>query len=118
VDVDNILPILPGSYFNDDIVSRFVNFVRITYGEETLSDNLEYVASVLGKKKDETVRETLRRYFLNDFYKEHLKSYSKRPIYWLFTSGKEKAFNCLIYIHRYDKTTLSRIRTDYLHDYQ
>jgi type II restriction/modification system DNA methylase subunit YeeA len=60
----------------------------------------------------------LRRYFLNDFYKDHVQTYKKRPIYWLFTSGKEKAFNCLIYMHRYDKTTLSRIRTDYLHDYQ
>ena len=118
VDRDNILPILPEAYFEDDIVSRFVDFVRVSYGENTLSENLDFVADVLGKKKGETAKETLRRYFLNDFYKDHVKTYSKRPIYWLFTSGKEKAFNCLIYIHRYDKTTLSRIRTDYLHDYQ
>ncbi|MBT2572527.1 BREX-1 system adenine-specific DNA-methyltransferase PglX [Bacillus sp. ISL-51] len=117
-DKDNILPILPGAHFEDDIVSRFVNFIRITFGEETLSENLNFVADVLGRKKDETPKETLRRYFLNDFYKDHIKTYSKRPIYWLFTSGKEKAFNCLIYMHRYDKTTLSRIRTDYLHEYQ
>src|SRR5699024_6638973 len=63
-------------------------------------------------------KEAIRRYFLNDFYKDHVRTYKKRPIYWLFTSGKEKAFNCLIYVHRYDKTTISRIRTDYLHDVQ
>lgn len=118
VDKDNILPVLPGTYFEDDIVSRFVEFVRVTFGDKTLSENLEFVANALGRKKDESTKETLRRYFLNDFYKEHVKTYNKRPIYWLFTSGKEKAFNCLIYMHRYDKTTLSRIRTDYLHDYQ
>ncbi|MGN8842997.1 BREX-1 system adenine-specific DNA-methyltransferase PglX [Niallia sp. HCP3S3_B10] len=118
VDQDNILPILPGAYFGDDMVSKFVNFVQITFGESNLNDNLDYIANALGRRKGETAKETLRRYFLNDFYKDHLKTYNKRPIYWLFTSGKEKAFNCLIYMHRYDKTTLSRIRTDYLHDYQ
>ncbi|RDW18790.1 BREX-1 system adenine-specific DNA-methyltransferase PglX [Oceanobacillus chungangensis] len=118
VDQDNILPILPGSYFEDDIVTRFVDFVKTTFGEGTLSENLDFVADALGRRNDETAKETLRRYFLNNFYKDHVKTYSKRPIYWLFTSGKEKAFNCLIYMHRYDKTTLSRIRTDYLHDYQ
>lgn len=117
-DKDNILPILSGAYFEDDIVSRFVDFVRVTFGEDTLDENLDFVADALGRKKGETPKETLRRYFLNDFYKDHVQTYKKRPIYWLFTSGKEKAFNCLIYIHRYDKTTLSRIRTDYLHDYQ
>ncbi|MEC1023195.1 BREX-1 system adenine-specific DNA-methyltransferase PglX [Bacillus paralicheniformis] len=117
-DKDNILSVLPGSYFEDDIVSRFIDFIRVTFGEETLSENLEFITGALGRKKGETPKETLRRYFLNDFYKDHLKTYSKRPIYWLFTSGKEKAFNCIIYMHRYDKTTLSRIRTDYLHDYQ
>lgn len=118
VDQDNVLPILPGSYFEDDIVLRFVDFVRVTFGEGTLTENLDFVAEALGRKKGETAKETLRRYFLNDFYKDHVKTYGKRPIYWLFTSGREKAFNCLIYMHRYDKTTLSRIRTDYLHDYQ
>jgi len=118
VDKDNILPILPGPYFQDDIVSRFIEFVRITFGEETLNENLDFVADALGRKKGETAKETLRRYFLNDFYKDHVQTYKQRPIYWLFTSGKEKAFNCLIYMHRYDKTTLSRIRTDYLHEYQ
>lgn len=117
-DEDNILPILPGAYFEDDLVSRFIEFVRATFGEDELNENLDFVAKALGRKKDETAKETLRRYFLNDFYKDHVQTYKKRPIYWLFTSGKEKAFNCLIYMHRYDTTTLSRIRTDYLHDYQ
>src|SRR5699024_9126942 len=117
-DENNILPILPGAYFEDDIVTRFINFVKVTYGEDTLEENLNFVADAIGRRKNETAREALRRYFLNNFYKDHVQTYKKRPIYWLFTSGKEKAFNCLIYMHRYDKTTLSRIRTDYLHDVQ
>ena len=83
-----------------------------------LQENLDFVADAIKRRKNETARETLRRYFMNDFYKDHVQTYKKRPIYWQFTSGKEKAFNCLIYMHRYDKTTLSRIRTDYLHEYQ
>jgi type II restriction/modification system DNA methylase subunit YeeA len=118
VNQENILPILPGAYFENDIVSMFVDFVKVTFGEETITENLDFVVDALGRKKGETARDTLHRYFLNDFYKDHVQTYKKRPIYWLFTSGKEKAFNCLIYIHRYDKTTLSRIRTDYLHEYQ
>jgi len=118
VDKDNILPILPGTYFEDDIVSRFIEFVSVTFGEETLTENLEFIADTLGKKNGETAKETIRRYFLNEFYKDHVQTYKKRPIYWLFTSGKHKAFNCLIYMHRYDKTTLSRIRTDYVHPLQ
>jgi type II restriction/modification system DNA methylase subunit YeeA len=117
-DKDNILPILPDAYFEDDILSRFIKFVEVTYGQENLEENLNFIADVLSRKKNETSRETIRRYFLNDFYKDHVQTYKKRPIYWLFTSGKEKAFNCLIYMHRYDKTTLSRIRTDYLHEVQ
>ncbi|UNO49364.1 BREX-1 system adenine-specific DNA-methyltransferase PglX [Alicyclobacillus acidoterrestris] len=118
VDRDNILPILSDAYFEDDIVSRFVDFVKVTFGEETLTENLEFIADTLGKKDSETPREAIRRYFLNDFFKDHLQTYKKKPIYWLFTSGKQKAFNCLIYMHRYDKTTLSRIRTDYVHELQ
>lgn len=117
-DEDNILPILSTSSFEDDIVSRFIEFVKITYGEVTLEENLSFIADALGRKKNETARETIRRYFLNDFYKDHVQTYQKRPIYWLFTSGRQKAFNCLVYMHRYDKTTLSRIRTDYLHNVQ
>jgi type II restriction/modification system DNA methylase subunit YeeA len=117
-DKDNILPILSGTYFENDIVSRFIEFVQVTFGEETLTENLEFIADTLGKKNGETAKETIRRYFLNEFYKDHVQTYKKRPIYWLFTSGKQKAFNCLIYMHRYDKTTLSRIRTDYVHPLQ
>lgn len=117
-DEDNILPILPGAYFEDDIVTKVVDFVRITFSEETLEENLDFIADAIGRKKSETAREAIRRYFLTDFYKDHVQTYKKRPIYWLFTSGKEKAFNCLIYMHRYDETTLSRIRTDYLHEVQ
>ncbi|MEL3971109.1 BREX-1 system adenine-specific DNA-methyltransferase PglX [Rossellomorea oryzaecorticis] len=118
VDKDNIIPILPGTYFEDDIVKRFTQFIEVTFGEDSLVENLDFIAETLGKKKGETAKETIRRYFLNDFFKDHVQTYKKRPIYWLFTSGKLKAFNCLIYMHRYDKTTLSRIRTDYLHEYQ
>lgn len=118
IDDDNIIPILSSSYFEDDIVIKLVEFIQITFGEETIEENLNFIAMAIGKRKNETSRETLRRYFLNDFYKDHVQTYKKRPIYWLFTSGKEKAFNCLIYMHRYDKTTLSRIRTDYLHEVQ
>ncbi|MFB9859615.1 BREX-1 system adenine-specific DNA-methyltransferase PglX [Salinicoccus siamensis] len=117
-DSDNIIPILPGTYFEDDIVSRFIDFVKVTFGKESLAENLDYIAETLGKKKNETAKETIRRYFINDFFKDHLQTYKKRPIYWLFTSGKQKAFNCLIYMHRYDSTTLGRIRTDYLHELQ
>jgi type II restriction/modification system DNA methylase subunit YeeA len=122
VDRDNILPILPGTYFEDDIVSKIIEFIQITFGEKTLPQNLDFIADSLGRKKGETAKETLRRYFIDDFFSDHIDVYSTRgkkaPIYWLFTSGKHKAFNCLIYMQRYDKTTLSRIRTDYLHDYQ
>ena len=117
-DEDNILPILSGAYFEDDIVTKFVDFVRVTFSEETLEENLDFIADAIGRKKTETSREAIRRYFLNDFFKDHVQTYKKRPIYWLFTSGKEKVFNCLIYMHRYDETTLSRIRTDYLHEVQ
>ena len=115
VDKDNIIPILSDSYFEDDIVSKFEQFVKITFGESTLNENLKYIAESLGMRKDESPKETIRRYFVNDFYKNHTQIYKKRPIYWLFSSGKEKAFNALIYMHRYDKSTLARIRTDYLH---
>ncbi|WP_010494805.1 BREX-1 system adenine-specific DNA-methyltransferase PglX [Paenibacillus elgii] len=115
---DNIIPILEVAYFNDDLTSRFIDFVRETFGKENIEENIEYIAYSLGKKEAETARETIRRYMLNDFFKDHLQTYQKKPIYWLFTSGKQKAFNCLIYMHRYDKSTLSRIRTDYLHELQ
>jgi len=118
VDKDNIIPIIAGSYFEDDIVSQFIDFVKVNFGEKNLIENMEYIAGILGKKNGETSDEALKRYFLNDFFKDHKQIFRNRPIYWLFTSGKQKAFNCLIYMHRYDKSTLSRIRTDYLHPLQ
>ncbi len=118
-DKDNIIPILDENYFEDDIVSRFIEFVKVTFGEETLKENLEYIASTLDEKSGKSnPKDTIRKYFLNEFYKDHVQTYKKRPIYWLVTSGKEKAFNALIYMHRYDKNTLSRIRTDYVHPLQ
>ena len=117
-DKDNIIPILSCAYCEDDIVSRLIDFIVCTFGEEALEKNLEYIAESLGEKNGETAKDTIRRYFRDDFFKDHLQTYKKKPIYWLFTSGKQKAFNCLIYMHRYDKSTLSRIRTDYLHELQ
>ncbi|ABI69782.1 BREX-1 system adenine-specific DNA-methyltransferase PglX [Syntrophomonas wolfei] len=117
-DRDNVIPILAEDYFSDDIVTRFVDFVRITFGAATLEENLEFIADTLGKRAKETARDTIRRYFLNDFYKDHVQTYKKRPIYWLFTSGKEKAFNALVYLHRYQPATVAILRTDYLHRLQ
>ena len=113
-DEDNCIPITDEEYFADDIVGRFVEFVKTVYGEETLEDNLNFIASALGNKGD-TSREVIRNYFLKDFYADHLKVYQKRPIYWLFDSGKQNGFKALIYMHRYDADTVGRVRTDYLH---
>lgn len=115
-DHDGILPITDDEYFDDDIVGMFVNWVRTVYGEETLEANLKFIADALGGKG--TPREVIRSYFLNDFYADHLKIYQKRPIYWLFSSGKKNGFKCLIYMHRYQPDLLARIRTDYVHEQQ
>ena len=115
-DHDGILPIADDEYFDDDIVGMFVNWVRTVYGEETLEANLKFIADALGGKG--TPREVIRNYFLNDFYADHLKIYQKRPIYWLFSSGKKNGFKCLIYMHRYQPDMLARIRTDYVHEQQ
>ena len=113
-DLDNCLPITDEEYFSDDIVSRFVEFVKTVYGADTLEENLDFVARALGNKGD-TSREVIRNYFLKDFYADHLKVYQKRPIYWMFDSGKENGFKALIYMHRYNADTVGRVRTDYLH---
>ena len=115
-DHDGILPITDDEYFDDDIVGKFVEWVRTVYGAETLEANLKFIADALGGKGNP--REVIRQYFLNDFYKDHLKIYQKRPIYWLFDSGKKNGFKCLIYMHRYQPDTIARIRTDYLHETQ
>ena len=115
IDIDNVIPITDNAYFKNDIVSRFVKFIEIVYGSKNLSENLHYIAETLGRKGTETSEETIRRYFINDFYKDHLKTYQKKPIYWLFESGKNNGFKCLIYMHRYDESTISTIRVNYLH---
>ena len=114
VDYDNVIPITDEEYFSDDIVVRFVEFVKTVYGADTLEENLDFIANALGNKGD-TSREVIRNYFLKDFYADHLKVYQKRPIYWLFDSGKQNGFKALIYMHRYDAYTVGRVRTDYLH---
>ena len=113
-DNDNCIPITDEEYFSDDIVSRFVEFVKTVYGADTLEENLDFIANALGNKGD-TSREVIRNYFQKDFYADHLKVYQKRPIYWLFDSGKQNGFKALIYMHRYDADTVGRVRTDYLH---
>lgn len=115
-DADNVLPITDDEYFDDDIVRYFIDFVRTVYGEETLEQNLAFIAEALGGKG--TSREVIRTYFLKDFYKDHCQTYKKRPIYWLFDSGKKNGFKCLVYMHRYQPDLLARIRTDYVHEQQ
>ena len=120
-DKDAILPICDDEYFGDDIVSRLVQFIEIIYGKETLEDNLRFIAEGLNGKGSS--REVIRDYFINGFYADHCSMYSitgsgKRPIYWLFDSGKKNGFKCLIYMHRYQSDTIARIRTDYVHEQQ
>lgn len=115
-DGDNVLPITDDEYFDDDIVRYFIDFVRTAYGEETLEQNLAFIAEALGGKG--TSREVIRTYFLKDFFKDHCQAYKKRPIYWLFDSGKKNGFKCLVYMHRYQPDLLARIRTDYVHEQQ
>ena len=115
-DADNIIPICDDDYFDDDITARFVQWVETVYGKETLEENLNFIANALGGKG--TPREVIRNYFLNDFYADHLKIYQKRPIYWLFDSGKKNGFKALIYMHRYQSDLLARMRTDYVHEMQ
>lgn len=120
-DVDDIIPICDEEYFEDDIVSRFVEFVRCVYGENKLEENLKFIADALGGKGNP--REVLRNYFLNDFFKDHCNTYQvtgsgKRPIYWLFDSGKKNGFKALVYIHRYTPDLIARMRTGYVHPLQ
>ncbi|HEN3242180.1 TPA: BREX-1 system adenine-specific DNA-methyltransferase PglX [Yersinia enterocolitica] len=120
-DSDGILPLTSEVWFKDDIAARVIEFVRTVWGGEHLEENLQFIADSLClaaiqpvKKGGETSRETIRRYLSTQFFKDHLKTYKKRPIYWLFSSGKEKAFECLVYLHRYNETTLPRMRTEYV----
>ena len=115
-DKYNIIPICSDEYFEDDIVNRFIEFVKVVYGAYTLDENLKFIADALGGKGQPKV--VIRNYFLNEFYADHCKIYQKRPIYWLFDSGKKNGFKCLIYMHRYQPDTIARIRTDYVHGQQ
>ena len=115
-DKDNIIPICDDEYFEDDIVGLFVEFVKTVYGADTLDENLKFIADALGGKGQP--KDVIRNYFMNDFYKDHCKIYQKRPIYWLFDSGKKNGFKALIYMHRYQPDTIARIRTDYVHEQQ
>lgn len=118
-DEDGIIPLTDQEWFKDDATNRFREFIQVVWGEEHLQANLDFVAeslclNAIKQKKSESALETIRRYLSTQFYKDHLKTYKKRPIYWLFSSGKQKAFECLVYLHRYNEGTLSRMRTEYV----
>jgi len=115
-DKDAIIPICDDEYFSDDIVGCFIGFIETAYGKDMLEENLQFIADALGGNGSS--REVIRNYFINDFYADHLKTYQKRPIYWLFDSGKKNGFKCLVYMHRYKPDTIARIRTDYVHEQQ
>ena len=116
-DEDNCIPVTDEDYFKDDIVGRFVEFVRTVYGSDTLEENLDFVANALAGKGS-TSREVIRNYFLNDFIKDHIKTYQKRPIYWMFDSGKQNGFKALVYMHRWNADTTGNVRVEYLHRVQ
>ena len=118
VDSDNIIPITAETYFDDDIVQRFRKFIEIAFGKEKLNENIDFIAETLGKKGTETSEETIRRYFVNDFFNDHVKMYQKRPIYWLLDSGKKNGFKALVYMHRYNENLIPKARLDYLHRIQ
>jgi hypothetical protein len=114
-DEDGIIPVMDDDWFADDATNRFVEFLKVTWPPDTLDENLKFVADSLGPKKSEEPIQTIRRYISDKFFKDHhLKVYKKRPIYWLFSSGKHKAFQCLVYLHRYNESTLSRMRAMYV----
>jgi type II restriction/modification system DNA methylase subunit YeeA len=113
-DEDGIVPVMDQNWFDDDATNRFVEFLKVAWSEDTLEENLKFVADSLGPKQNESPIDTIRRYISTKFFKDHLKMYKKRPIYWLFSSGKHKAFECLVYLHRYNEATLSRMRSAYV----
>ena len=113
-DEDGIVPITDMEWFPDDVATRFIQFLKAAWPVETLEQNLKFVADSLSPRSGEMPIDTIRRYLSTNFYKDHLSTYKKRPIYWLFSSGKEKAFQCLVYLHRYNEGTLSRMRNEYV----
>lgn len=116
-DKDNCIPITDDEYSEDDIVGRLCEWLKKVYGAETLEENLDFIAKALGNK-GKTSRETLREYFVNDFMADHMRIYQKRPIYWMFDSGKANGFKALVYMHRYNSDTVAKVRVDYLHNIQ
>ena len=113
-DDDGIIPVTDFAWFDDDACNRLVQFLAVAWPADHLEENLAFLAAGLGPKKGEPPRETIRRYLAGGFYKQHLQAYKNRPIYWLFSSGKKGAFQCLVYLHRYHEGTLSRMRTQYV----
>ena len=113
-DDDGIIPVMDMDWFDDDATNRFIEFIKVAWSPETLDENLTFIADSLKPKNNEVPIDTIRRYMSTGFFKDHLKTYKKRPIYWLFSSGKQKAFECLVYLHRYNESTLSRMRNAYV----
>lgn len=116
-DIDNCIPVTDEEYFEDDIVGLFCDWLKKVYGEDTLEENLNFIAQALGNKGN-TSREVIRNYFITDFIKEHIKMYKKRPIYWMFDSGKQNGFKALVYMHRWNADTIGNMRVEYLHRMQ
>lgn len=117
-DYHGIVPVVREDNFENDIVKRVIEFVKAVYGEDTLEENLNFIAESLSKKSSEDAKDVIRKYFIKDFYKDHLQRYKKRPIYWMMNSGKKDAFSTLIYLHRYEENSIGRVRADYLLPYQ
>jgi type II restriction/modification system DNA methylase subunit YeeA len=113
-DDDGIIPMMETDWFSDDAGNRLVEFISVAWPKEHLAENLTFIADSLGPNRNEQPRDTIRRYLATGFYKHHLAMYKRRPIYWLFSSGKHRAFQCLVYLHRYHEGTLSRMRTEYV----
>lgn len=116
VSIDNIIPITEEKILDNDIVNKVIDFLKYAFGEESLKDNLEFIAEAIGGKEEPEA--VIRNYFIKDFYKDHIKAYNKRPIYWLYDSGKFNGFKALVYMHRYDADTTGKVRMDYLHEVQ
>jgi type II restriction/modification system DNA methylase subunit YeeA len=113
-DDDGIVPLTDTDWFDDDAAHRLIEFISVAWNEAHLEENLRFLTDNLSPKKNESPRDTIRRYLCDTFFKDHLKTYKKRPVYWLFSSGKQKAFQCLVYLHRYNEGTLSRMRSEYV----
>ncbi|HFX6226570.1 BREX-1 system adenine-specific DNA-methyltransferase PglX [Acinetobacter nosocomialis] len=113
-DADGIIPLTEMHWFEDDATHRIREFLTAVWGKDTLDANMQWLAESLDKKANETAEDTIRRYLASKFYKDHMQTYKKRPIYWLFSSGKQGAFQALVYLHRYNESTLARMRTEYV----